>query len=98
MKKIKHDEWSNKYREASADSLARFLVDRYIPTTKANQISKAIRDLHTAFCQIDPPRLEYIADNLPDLFYTACLYTDIHGEPNKDLREVLFEHRKEKIK
>ena len=98
MKKINHDEWSNKYREASTDLLARFLVDRYIPTTKANQISKAIKDLHTAFCQIDPPRLEYIADNLPDLFYTACLYTDIHGEPNKDLREVLFEHRKEKIK
>ena len=98
MKKIKNDEWSNKYREASADPLARFLVDRYVPTTKANQLSQAIGDLHTAFCQIDPPRLEYIADNLPDLFYTACLYTDIHGEPNKDLREVLFELRKEKNK
>ena len=52
MKKIKNDEWSNKYREASADPLARFLVDRYVPTTKANQLSQAIGDLHTAFCQI----------------------------------------------
>ena len=50
MKKIKNDEWSNKYREASADPLARFLVDRYVPTTKANQLSQAIGDLHTAFC------------------------------------------------
>ena len=98
MEKINYDEWSNKYREASADPLARFLVDRYIPTTKANQISKAIRDLHTAFCQIDPPRLDYIADNLPELFYTACLYTAIHGEPNKDLSKILSEYRREKIK
>ena len=98
MEKINYDEWSNKYREASADPLARFLVDRYIPTTKANQISKACEDLHTAFCQIDPPRLDYIADNLPELFYTACLYTDIHGEPNKDLKKVLSKYRREKIK
>ena len=51
-----------------------------------------------AFCQIDPSRLNWIAENLPELYETACLYTDIHGEPNKDLRKVLSEYRWEKLK
>ena len=53
MKKIKNDEWSNKYREASADPLARFLVDRYVPTTKANQLSQACL-LYTSPSPRDP--------------------------------------------
>ena len=55
MEKINYDEWSNKYREASADPLARFLVDRYIPTTKATMNTHInVANTILIFCNTKP--------------------------------------------